>query len=74
MSGDRYMGPFTRGFSILVLPISLQLHMHTSKAKNKVESYKHMCHIFCAFFLHWFNLLATDLFFKFLHILYLKFE
>jgi hypothetical protein len=42
VSGDRYMGPFTRGFSILVLPISLQLRMHMSKAKNNVESYEHM--------------------------------
>ena len=42
MSGDRYMGPFTSGFSVLVLPIPLQLRMHTSEAKKNVESYEHM--------------------------------
>jgi hypothetical protein len=53
VSGDRYMSLFTSGFSILVLPISLQLRMHTSEAKKNVESYEHMWHCFVySFFIH----------------------
>jgi len=47
------MGPFTSGFSILVLPISLQLRMHMSEANKNVESYKHMWYFFVqSFFSH----------------------